>query len=223
MSPVSGLDTWWRLDLAELAPQAHTDTAAAVEADLLSRLDERHRRYHGPRHLVEMFFALEELESAGELGGRAAALARVAAWFHDAVYDPVAPAGANEAASAELARRSLQALGVSARDTAAVCRLVVATSEHRLPGEDGHDAGLGAAFHDADLWILAAPPDRFDEYCGQVREEYAAVSDEAYAAGRAAVLGPFLRRESLYATAHAQAAWEDRARHNLSRALSRLG
>jgi predicted metal-dependent HD superfamily phosphohydrolase len=214
---VSGLDTWWRLDVAELAPRAHADAAAATEADLVARLAEPHRRYHGPQHLVEMFWALEELEAAGSIGSRQTALARVAAWFHDAVYDPAAPAGANESDSAELASRALRALGMGGEDVATVCALVTVSAEHRLPAD-----GLHAAFHDADLWILAAPEDRFDEYCTQVREEYAAVPDPEYASGRTAVLTPFLRRESVYATAHGQAAWEERARRNLSRELSRL-
>ena len=55
--------------------------------------------------------ALEELEDEGALGDREAALARLAACFHDAVYDPAAPPGANEADSAELAVRDLRALG----------------------------------------------------------------------------------------------------------------
>lgn len=87
---------------------------------------------------------------------------------------------------------------------------------HRAPG------GLGAAFHDADLWILSALPERFDEYCAQVRAEYAAVPDEAFAAGRTAVLLPFLRRDTVYATRHARRVWNERARLNLARELSRL-
>ena len=82
--------------------------------------------------------------------------------------------------------------------------------------------GSAAAFHDADLWILSATQERFDEYCAQVREEYAAVPDDAFAAGRTRVLQPFLRRDTVYATRHARRAWNDRARLNLARELSRL-
>ena len=46
--------------------------------------------------------------------------------------------------------------------------------------------------------------------------------DDAFAAGRTAVLQPFLRRDTVYATRHARRAWNDRARLNLARELSRL-
>lgn len=131
---------------------------------------------------------------------------------------PPRPPGANEADSAELAVHDLRALGVRDDDVAAVRQLVLATERHDAPGT----RGLGAAFHDADLWILSALPERFDEYCAQVRAEYAAVPDEAFAAGRTAVLLPFLRRDTVYATRHARRVWNERARLNLARELSRL-
>jgi predicted metal-dependent HD superfamily phosphohydrolase len=215
---VPALLTWWKLDVAELAPTAHDDAVDAVGLDLLRRLEEPHRAYHGARHVVEMFLALEELEQAGSVTAREAALARVAACFHDAVYDPAAPPGANEADSADLALRSLRSLGVGQEDVDTVAGLVRATERHEPPGADG----LAAAFHDADLWILASPQERFDEYCTQVRAEYAAVPDAAYASGRAAVLQPFLHRDEVYATRYGQRVWGEQARHNLARELARL-
>ena len=210
--------TWWTLDLGDLAPRAHADAVAGIAEDLVRRLDEPHRRYHTAQHLVEMIGALEELETQGAVDGREAAVARLAAWFHDAVYDPAAPPGGNEADSAALAVHQLRALGVDDGDVEAVRRLVLATERHELPAHEG----LEAAFHDADLWILSASPERFDEYCGQVRAEYAAVPDEAYAVGRATVLEPLLWRDTVYATRHARRAWGERARGNLARELARL-
>jgi predicted metal-dependent HD superfamily phosphohydrolase len=142
----------------------------------------------------------------------------VVGWFHDAVYDPAATGGDNERASAELAAKDLHALGLADEDVATVRDLVVATTDHDLVLE-----GLAAAFHDADLWILSAPEDRYAQYTEQVREEYAAVPDAAFRTGRAAVLRPFLERDSVYATDFAREAWEDRARHNLARELATLG
>jgi predicted metal-dependent HD superfamily phosphohydrolase len=208
---VPALLTWWKLDLAELAPQAHSDAVLAVGADLLRRWAEPQRRYHTSRHLVEMFWALEDLEKAGEIGAREGTVGRLAAWFHDAVYEPLAAPGANEAASAELAVGDLSALGTDDDDVDAVRRLVLATETHDLPG-----GGLPAAFHDADLWILSAPAERYAEYTAQVREEYAAVPDEAFAAGRSALLRPFLDRDFIYATQTAREQWGERARLNLA-------
>jgi predicted metal-dependent HD superfamily phosphohydrolase len=215
---VPALLTWWKLDIGELAPAAHGDAVEAIGADLIRRLDEEHRRYHTARHVVEMYGAIEELEREGVVGAREATLARVAACFHDAVYDPAAVGGANEADSAALAVRALRSLGLAPEDIDRVRRLVLDTEQHDAPVTEG----LAAAFHDADLWILAAPSARFDEYCAQVREEYAAVPDGAYAAGRTAVLERFLRRDTIYATRHGRRTWGEPARVNLAREMARL-
>lgn len=210
------LQTWWTLDVAELAPRAHHDTVAAIGADLLRRLGEPHRRYHTATHLMEVFWALEDLEQAGEISAREAAVARLAGWFHDAVYDPDSP-GDNEIRSAELAIRDLRALGCATEDADTVRDLVLASQTHELAG-----GGIHAAFHDADLWILSASPERYDEYARQVREEYAAVPDDAFRSGRAAILGPFLARDTIYATGHARETWEDAARANVAAELKAL-
>lgn len=209
--------TWWTLDVRELSPRAHPDAVAGIGRDLERRLAEPHRHYHTVTHLVEMFWALDELEQSGEIGTRDGALARVAAWFHDAVYDVTDPTD-NERRSAELAVSSLGALGVPDRDIDTVERLILDTAHHALPRRDA----LAAAFHDADLWILAAPAERFDAYCRQVRKEYAVVPDDVYASARADVLEPFMLRDTIYATPTARQLWESRARDNLARELRRL-
>lgn len=204
--------------MTRLTSQAPAEDIDAVGEDLLSRWSEPHRRYHTTTHLTEMFTALGEIEEAGETGTRAGALGRVAAWFHDAVYVVPDP-GDNEERSAGLAEEALARLGLEAADIETVTLLVRASERHRLPSS----GGLDAAFHDADLWVLAAGPTRFDDYCSQVREEYRVVPREAYAAGRSAVLQPFLDRPHLYATRLGRSAWEARARNNLAREIARLG
>ena len=211
------LITWWRHDVETLSPGADPAAVHDLGADLLRRWTEPQRKYHTTTHLVEMFWALEELEEAGSTDHREGALGRVAAWFHDAVY-AVPDAGDNEARSAAIAAEVLPRLGFRPEDSSMVERLVRASERHDLPAPDG----LEAAFHDADLWILSAPPDRFDAYCAQVREEYAMVPDPAYAQGRSAILTPFLDRPQVYATDHAHAEWTVRARENLRRELDRL-
>ena len=214
---VPALITWWRRDLATLAPSADPGVVLEVGADLLHRWCEPHRHYHTTSHLVEVFWALEELEEVEEVAPRPGTVGRLAAWFHDAVY-AVDGTAAGEAASAALAREVLPGLGVGPADVASVVGLVEDTASHDV----GERVGLRAAFHDADLWILCAEPVRFDGYCEQVRREYAHVPDPAYAAGRRAVLAPLIERDHVYATEHAREQWEPQARENLARELARL-
>jgi predicted metal-dependent HD superfamily phosphohydrolase len=218
---------------------------ASAGADLLRRWGEPHRRYHGRRHLVEVLDAVDVLAAETGLPERDAALVRVAGWLHDAVYDAPAAAargeqvapGGDEWASGALAADVLRRLGVPDADVDRVVAAVQATAGHAGAGDEageGPRAGAGAdpvevrdaataVLLDADLWVLAAPAPRFDEYCHEVREEYRHVGDAAYRQGRRAVLEPLLERPWLYATAPARERWEAAARANLARELSRLG
>jgi len=212
------LITWWTMDTRQLAPEAHNDAIALIGSELLQRWSEPVRAYHTTTHLVEMFWALEDLVGAGEIDDHEAALARVAAWFHDAVYDPQAAPGDNEAASSALARSSLGSLRASDEALEAVERLIALTIWHDSDMRDSVDD----AFHDADLWILGAPAERFDTYCEQVRAEFAHVPDAAYRRGRTKILEPLAQRDAVYRTAHARAHWQPAARLNLARELARL-
>ena len=218
MRTMPALITWWSLDVRAIVPEAHDYAVARSGADLLARWTEPTRRYHTTRHLVEMFWALEELEDVGEIDDRQSSVARLAAWFHDAIYRPDASPGSNEADSAALARDTLLQVGFGDDDIDAIDRLIRLTANHDVQAEEP----LEAAFHDADLWILSAPEDRFDGYCDQVRLEYAGMPDAAFRPGRAAILEPLLHRDTIYRTTHALHAWETPARVNLGRELARL-
>ena len=212
------LITWWTQDVTALSPRADPEQLAATGAELLGRWSEPHRRYHSTRHLVEMFWALEDLTDGGELGADDAALGRVAAWLHDAVYDPAAVVGANETTSAELAESLLARVHFDATATATVVELVRMTADHAVR----RDSALHRAFHDADLWILAADEPRFDEYCAQVREEYAAVPDPQFRAARAHILRDLVGADGIYLTEYGRRHWDVPARANVDRELARI-
>jgi predicted metal-dependent HD superfamily phosphohydrolase len=184
-----------------------------IGADLLRRYGEPHRRYHTTEHLAEVLDHVDEL--ATEAGDVEAV--RLAAWFHDAVYDP--SRGDNEERSAVLAERMLAETDLPAGTVAEVARLVRLTTTHD-PRDGDRD---GAVLCDADLAILAASPDRYAAYAASVREEYAAVPDEAFRAGRADVLESLLGLPVLFRTAPAREWWEAAARHNLRTELMLLG
>ncbi|MFC5380930.1 hypothetical protein [Aquipuribacter nitratireducens] len=185
--------------------------AAAVEADLLTRWAEPHRRYHDLRHLAEVLERVDALAGHAEDPDRV----RLAAWWHDAVHD--GRAGDDERASAALAREQLSGLGLPGRLVGEVADLVLVTTDHD-PGEPADPDS--AVLCDADLGILATGSDRYDAYAADVREEYGHVPDELFAAGRAAVLRRLLSRR-LFRTPGATA-WEPAARANLVRELEAL-
>ncbi len=209
----------WLTDCRSAVPGADRAVLATVGADLLRRWAEPHRRYHGPAHLAEVLTAADALSRAEALAPRDRSAALLAAWFHDAVYSVLTPDG-NERDSAALAARALGPLGAGDELVARVVTLILDTAAHGLP--DAGDDSARLVLHDADLWILAAPVARFDEYCRQVRDEYGHVPTGAYAAARSGVLRPFLVRPHVFGTEHARRSWESSARENLARELTRL-
>ncbi len=209
----------------DLAAAAHDwgllAQARGAALALLAHYDEPIRAYHDRTHLAEMLSAFTELSEHLALPPQRRLEGRLAVWFHDAVYDPQAPAGTNERASAQLAATTLGSLRASAELTDAVHLLVAATADHRIT-ESSPLREVGAALLDADLWILAAPAPRFDEYCAQVRREYGFVDDATYADARSSILRDLVDRPRLYVTDLAHEGWTEAAQANVERELERL-
>lgn len=186
--------------------------ARPLGAALLAAYSAPGRRYHDTRHLAEVLERIDELSAHGaELDHPAV---RLAAWFHDGVYD--GRPGAEERSAAWAARALPRWVDRAVVDE--VVRLVLVTEHHQPADDDGN----GCALSDADLAILAAPPERYAEYAAAVRAEYAHVSDTDFAAGRSAILRDLLAKPHLFQTAHGRSAWEDRARANVERELADL-
>lgn len=207
---------------------------AGIGAELLRRWSEPHRRYHDVLHLDHVLASLDLLDGLGEPVG---APVRVAAWFHDAVYD--GRPGLDEQSSADLAASLLGGVGVPPEVVAEVVRLVLVTTPGAYDGArvaDGYD-GVGgdgggdgsgpadpsaAVLVDADLSVLGAPPKGYAAYVGGVRAEYAHVDDAAFRLGRSVVLESLLARDRIYTTDSAYQRWEATARGNLRDELDRL-
>ena len=207
-----GLVERWPLPLAR---------TRSLALGVLSRYAEATRHYHDLRHLREVLDAVELLlddEGESDAGGPAPddLALRLAAWFHDAIYD--SRRADNEAASADLARRQLTAAGLDQPCVEEVVRLVVVTADHVVrPGDRA-----AAVLCDADLAILGGTPQRYAEYAAAVRREYAHVDPHDFRRGRTAVLERLLRLDPLFRTATGRARWEAAARHNLSVELAAL-
>ncbi len=151
---------------------------------LIARYTEPQRRYHGRRHLAEVLRRVEEL--AGD--DHDLLLVRLAAWYHDAVYDIPPRQVSNEEASARLAIRELGRVGLETEDLNEVARLIRLTTSHK-PGP--HDAN-GELLCDADLGVLAGSASDYDWYRTAIRAEYAGVSDQEFAQRRLEVLSALL-------------------------------
>ncbi len=192
--------------LAGDSPTSRTEWAAVVRS-----WGEPHRRYHDLAHLAAVLGILDRLaDDAADPDA-----VRLAAWYHDVVYDP--RRNDNEAVSAGRARAGLRGL-VSDERIAEVERLVLLTAGHAVEPGDAN----GAVLCDADLAVLASPPEAYAAYASAVREEYGHVPDDLFTAGRIAVLEQLLALPRLYRLATVAGTWEPRARANMAAELSLL-
>jgi predicted metal-dependent HD superfamily phosphohydrolase len=199
-----GFETW--AALAGDSPTSRTEWAALIAA-----WSEPHRRYHDLAHLAAVLGLVGQLaEAAADPDA-----VRLAAWYHDVAYDP--QRSDNEEVSAGRARVGLRGLVPDER-VDEVERLVLLTAGH--DPEDGDSNG--AVLCDADLAVLAGPPDAYAAYASAVREEYGHLSDEEFTAGRIAVLEHLLALRRPFRTPEAARQWTEPARANLTAELTLL-
>ena len=199
-----GFEAWARL--AGDSPTSRTEWAAVIGA-----WSEPHRRYHDLAHLAAVLGLVGALAEAADDPDAV----RLAAWYHDIAYDPERTD--NEQVSAARARAGLRGLVPDER-VDEVERLVLLTAGHD-PAPDDAD---GAVLCDADLAVLAGPPDAYVAYASAVREEYGHLSDREFTAGRIAVLEQLLGLPELYRLPAVAAEWTPRARANMTAELTLL-
>jgi predicted metal-dependent HD superfamily phosphohydrolase len=180
----------------------------------MARYCEPHRRYHRVAHLDRVVSDVAEL--LGNIAVPEPSVVLMAAFFHDAIYDPRSPS--NEADSAALASRELTHLGWSGDHIDEVERLILLTRNHAP--SDVADPG-GDVLLDADLAVLGAPPNAYQAYVAGVRAEYAHVDDGVWRVGRVQVLRRFIDQPRIYRTS-AMSVHERRARSNLQAELATL-
>jgi predicted metal-dependent HD superfamily phosphohydrolase len=190
--------------------------APELGSELVAAYEHPDRRYHDTRHLADVLERIHEL--AAHLPDLDALAVVLAAWFHDAVYDPTAAPGANEAASAALAIQYLAMLDVDEARADEVARLVRLTAGHDPTANDRN----GCLLADADLAILASDEPVYDAYATAVRREYHHLPAPLYRAGRIRVLDHLLALPQLYRIVPAWSEWTGSAHGNLRRERARL-
>ena len=185
--------------------------ALGVGRRLLADWSEPHRRYHGVNHLRDILARVEELAVYAD----DADTVRLAAWYHDAVYQGLPD---DEERSARRAEDELSRLNIAQDVVAEVARLVRMTITHD-PGPGDHN---GEVLSDADLSALAVARDRYQKNTAAIRAEYAHVPDEAFRKGRFQVLVALLEGPGVFRTDYGRSAWEAAARENMRAELAGL-
>ena len=183
-------------------------------ARLLRAYAQTHRAYHTAQHLGECLAHLQHAQSA--LSPVEIAEIALALWYHDAVYRPQRMD--NEARSARWLNYRSPQFGISPDCNKRLVAMVLATRHGVAAVTDDLQTQL---LLDIDLAILAATPERFHEYCAQIRFEYAFVPVAVFAPKRAQVLRAFLSQQKIYHS-FLGAKFEAAARLNLAAEILNL-
>jgi predicted metal-dependent HD superfamily phosphohydrolase len=189
----------------------------AIIEELRRRHAEPHRRLHVWSHVARLLAEAEEIAAA--IADRPAFI--LAALFHRAVFDRRRSDGAERsiALMRELAGRVTPAARLARAEA-----LILALVRQGLP--ETHDPSLrgdAALLLDMDRAPLGADAAAFDAHEAAYRAEYAHLTDDAYAAGRAAELHLLLWRARIFHTDRYYLARERQARRNIERLVTRLG
>ncbi|CAM2065413.1 hypothetical protein SCOR_08535 [Sulfidibacter corallicola] len=178
---------------------------------LVKAYTEPHRAYHDLSHVSACLTALDEARDLAQDPKQV----EIAIWFHDAIYRTTG--SDNELKSARWAASELIRSGVARGFAERVSELIQATV-HRAQVEDD-DARL---LVDIDLGILGQPPEIYDRYERDIRQEYRLVPGFLFRCKRAEILEGFLARPRIYNTDFFFQRWEKPARDNLTRAIAAL-
>ena len=178
---------------------------------LLDSWSDPRRRYHDINHLRDILGYVDLLADYAD----DADAVRLAAWYHDAVFEARPD---DEERSACQAEADLTRLGVAADFVAEVVRLVRMTAGHN----PAHGDRAAEVLSDADLASLALPVEQYRRNSADIRLEFAHVPDEVFRSGRAAIIAALLAANSLYRTPAARDRWEAAARANLKAELDAL-
>ncbi len=205
-----------------LAAVPVSDTA---RADLRRRMAAPGRHYHGPGHLALLWTRHLALGRGSDLHGpRLARLVASAIAFHDAVLEP--GRADNERASAALWREEAADAAVPAEEVEWVAGTIQATADHLASAEAILAEGAPAPLARARLWVLdldlsplGEPPGVFARNTELLRLERPDLDEGSWRRLLHAFLARLHAAPRLYRTPAVRAAFEARAKANITRAL----
>ncbi len=194
-----------------ISRHSHDPDALAVGGELVAAWSQPHRRYHSVAHLMDILVRVEQLADHADDPDAV----RLAAWYHDCVYEGLPD---DEERSARRAEEDLSRLGVAPAMVDEVARLVRMTVTHD-PAPGDHN---GEVLSDADLAALALPRDLYRMNSAAITAEYAHIPDEVFRKGRLQVLMSLLEAPGVFRTEPGRQWWEAAARDNLRAELATL-
>jgi len=184
------------------------------------------RYYHTIQHVLDCITNLNEFVMYSKdvtITVREQAILKAALWFHDCVYDIMAPSAFNEKASADIAeeyilKRTVERHAVRdvVRSSKLVKELILVSTHHSYDEIVERDSKLFYLMNDLDLLILGSDQTTYSLYAENIFNEcQGRVSKEVFNSNRKRVLEFFLQRPKIYFTDYFADRYESIARKNM--------
>lgn len=190
---------------------AETSTKEELWEEIVENYSDKKRHYHNLSHLENLIQQLTDHQ--GIISDWDVIL--FAVFYHDIVYNVLKQD--NEEKSAEFAVDRLKRLNIEQERIDKCKAAILATKGHHT----SKDADINI-FTDADLSILGADWETYQNYAKQVRQEYSIYPDLIYNPGRKKVLRHFLDMPTIFKTPEFSRDLEKQAKENLERELREL-
>jgi predicted metal-dependent HD superfamily phosphohydrolase len=168
------------------------------------------RHYHTLAHLDQLLADLKPHQSQFSCWDTVV----FAIAYHDFVYK--ATRKDNEENSGAVAEARLRQIDFPEDETKQCVKFILATKKHEAISNEID------LFTDADLSILGASPEKYQQYATNVRREYSIYPDLLYKPGRKKVLQHFLSMRRIYKTDEFYERYEQAARCNLQTELEKV-
>ena len=179
---------------------------------LLTAYLESHRVYHSLPHVVN---GLNEISEARHLMNNPDSV--MFAWFyHDYMFTN--DSRENEIKSAKAAYNVCKEARLDETFAQSVNNFVLATEIDNYFINSKDDCYI----KDVDLSVFGKSAEEFDAYDEGIREEYRTVDAKTFREKRTSILENFLRMPNIYYTDFFRQKYEEKARENLKRAITRL-
>ena len=222
------LPTYIRSARAAGATASDEETTAAAER-LIARWSAPDRHHHDVHHLCDMLSRITTLAPETHQPE----LVFLAAFYHGCVFSTADKdtytrnGGEKEIESARVAREELSAIGIPEETVERVAALVEGLKKQPKEVDPSASTTLSTididklALRDAHLGSLAAGPQKYTKYLGQVAKEYGHVPEEDFLLARREIIGKLLARRQIFLTPLGRQ-WETPARDNLEGELERI-
>ena len=186
------------------------EVGSRLIAEIRLAYSHRSRHYHTLTHLDQLATELKPFQDQFRCWDTIV----FAIAYHDFVYK--ATARDNEEQSARVAEARLTEIDFPVLEIARCMEFILATKKHESVNREID------LFTDADLAILGATPERYQQYTTEIRKEYSIYPDLLYKPGRKKVLQHFLKMKRIYKTDEFFERYERAARRNLELELGSL-